>query len=66
MTDRTRGACRLATFIFGLVSFLHIVRIVTRTKVLIGNWPVPLMLSWVASLLSGILAWWMWRTSRSS
>lgn len=66
MTNRARGACRLAMFIFGVVAVLHVARILTRTEVVVGHWPVPMMLSGVASLLSGIFAWWMWRASRSS
>ena len=66
MTDQARGACRLAAFIFGLVCLLHVTRIVTRTEIVVGDWSVPMLLSWVASCLSGILAWWMWRAARSS
>jgi len=65
MTGHAPRACRVAAVIFGIVFLLHVARLVNQTDVVIGGWSVPMMLSWSALLLSGGLAWWMWRASRS-
>jgi len=63
MVNRTSRACRVAAVIFGTICVLHVVRLITRTPVVIGAWSVPLSLSGLAGLVSGGLAWWMWRSS---
>jgi uncharacterized membrane protein AbrB (regulator of aidB expression) len=65
MTHEAPRACLAAAVIFGIVSCLHAARLIKQTEVIIGNWPVPMALSWSALLLSGVLAWWMWRSSQS-
>ena len=65
MTSRATFACRVSATVFGLVFVLHVWRLISQTPVLIGTWPVPLGASWLALVVSGGLAWWVWRASQS-
>jgi hypothetical protein len=50
-------AFSLATgVIFALVALLHLVRIFMGSPVEIGNWSVPMGVSWVALVVAGGLA----------
>ena len=65
MRSRATFACRVSAAVFGLVFVLHVWRLISQTPVLIGTWPVPLGVSWLALVVSGGLAWWVWRASQS-
>lgn len=65
MSRHTERACRVAASIFGIVGVLHAVRLLTRTDVVVGGWPVPMAFSWAGLFIAGGLAWWMWRASQS-
>ena len=43
--------------IFSLVAFLHLARIVFGWSVVIGDWSVPMWLSWVGLIVAGALAY---------
>ena len=62
---RAAKACRVAAGVFGLVSLLHVWRLINQMNVLVGTWRVPMALSAVALIISGGLAWWLWNASRS-
>jgi len=38
---------RIADTIFGIVSLLHLLRIVMGIQVLIGEWPMPVWFNWM-------------------
>lgn len=63
MANRAARACRVAAVIFGLVCVLHAWRLMTQAEVIFDTWLVPMAVSWVALVISGSLAWWMWRSS---
>ena len=65
MIHHAARACRVAAGIFGLVFVLHLWRLMTRTPVSIGTWTVPMVVSCLALVVSGTLAWWLWRSARS-
>jgi hypothetical protein len=48
--------CMLAGIIFTLVALFHLVRIFMEWPVLIGDWFVPMWVSWVALIVAGGLA----------
>ena len=59
MAHQASRACRVAAVIFGLIFVLHGWRLITQTHVIVGTWTVPMVLSWLALLVSGGLAWWL-------
>ena len=46
----------VAGVIFAVVALLNLVRIFMQWTVIIGDWPVPKSVSWVALIVSGGLA----------
>lgn len=53
-----RTYTRLTGVIFLLIAVLHLLRILYGWSAVIGGWPVPLWLSWVALIIGAYLAWW--------
>ena len=47
----------VAASIFSLVCLLHLARIVFGWSLVIGNWSVPMWLSWVGLVVAGALAY---------
>lgn len=47
----------VTTFIFLIISILHLMRILIGWEVSIGGWMIPLGVSWVALVVSGFLAY---------
>ncbi len=55
----TREAfCIVAGLIFAVVALLHLLRIYMDWPVVIGDWSVPMWVSWIALVVAGILAIW--------
>lgn len=54
---------RFAALLFAIFAIAHIVRLVRHINVTVGNFHVPFGLSWVALLIAGALAIWMWQLS---
>jgi hypothetical protein len=52
-------ALQVAAAIFFVVCAGHLLRLVFRLKVTIGNFVVPLWLSFVGMMFSGLLVLWM-------
>ena len=48
--------CMLAGIIFTLVALFHLVRIFMEWPVMIGDWSVPIWVSWLALIVGGGLA----------
>ena len=46
----------VAGVIFALVALFHLVRIFMEWTVIIGDWPIPMWLSWIALVVAGGLA----------
>ena len=66
MSSNAPRACRVSAVIFGVIAVLHAARLLTHTDVLVGGRSVPLTVSWMALIVSGGVAWWLWRVSKSS
>ncbi|HLW35762.1 MAG TPA: hypothetical protein VKS98_08900 [Chthoniobacterales bacterium] len=56
-----RNGLRLASLIFAIVAIAHAVRLFRHTPITFGSHVVPMGLSWVALIFSGVLCIWMWR-----
>jgi hypothetical protein len=50
--------CIVAGIIFAVVALLHLLRIYMDWPVVIGDWSVPMWVSWIALVVAGILAIW--------
>lgn len=46
---------KTAGFIFGIIAVLHALRLINAWDAIIGNYIVPMWLSWVAVVVSGLL-----------
>ncbi len=55
---------RVASVIFGLVCLAHLLRIVSRLPVVIGDFYLHRWMSAVAMIVSGFLCFWLWRLSK--
>ena len=56
-----RGYLQISGIIFGVIGFLHVVRLLLAWPVQIAGWIVPLWISWVGILAAGTLAFWAFR-----
>jgi len=50
--------------LFGAVALLHIVRLAYGWPAQIGNWTVPLELSWIGVIVAGVLCAWAFALAR--
>ena len=51
---------RLAGTVFGIVSILHLLRVVTGVDIVIGNWVMPLWFNWMGFVGAGALSIGLW------
>ena len=54
---------RVAGTLFGLVCLAHLVRLFIRFPVMIGSHPVPVWMNGAGVVVTGLLAFWLWRLS---
>ena len=47
--------------LFGLISLVHLLRLVNQTPAQLGSWNVPFWLSWLALIVPGFLCLWAFR-----
>ncbi len=62
MSQKT--ALRIGAVLFGIIGFLHILRLVNKWDAVIGGWNVPLWLSIVAVVVSIGLSYWYWKLGK--
>ena len=48
---------KIAGIIFGLVAFVHLVKVLFAWDANIGGWEVPLWISYIAVVIAGFLAY---------
>lgn len=49
--------------VFGLISLLHLVRVLLGWQFIVGTWDVPMWMSWCAFAATGTLSFWaFWQT----
>jgi hypothetical protein len=54
----------LAVGLFGLVAFLHLVRMLSGTEITVGGIVVPLWASLPGVIVPGYIAWLLWSESK--
>lgn len=60
-----KNYCLISGLLFTLVAVGHLFRIVYGLPVLIGDFEVPMWMSWVGLIIPGGLAVWAFRTASS-
>ena len=55
---KMRAYLMLSTVIFALAAIIHVTRLAMGLPVMVGTWSVPLSVSLIAILISGLLAIW--------
>ena len=58
-------ALALAAIIFAVVAILQLIRALSGWPVMIGETNIPILISWIAAIVAGALAWLGYRASRS-
>jgi len=53
----------VAAAIFALIAIAHIIRIVSNTQVVFGNWSIAMWPSWVAVAIAAGMAIWLRATA---
>jgi len=53
-----------AVVIFSAIAAVHFLRVVYGWEAVIGGWPVPMWISWLAVIIAGLMAWHGWRLGR--
>ena len=56
----------IAAVIFSLVALLHLARIIFGWSATVGDWSVPMWLSWIALIVTAALAYFGFSLSRQS
>jgi hypothetical protein len=54
---------RVAAIVFALFALGHLVRLLTRSEVIVGVHVVPLWISWPLLVIAVALSFWMWKLS---
>lgn len=62
---RSRPFTTIAALIFAIMCGLHIYRLFTHFQIILGSHEIPMMVSYVAIVVTAILAWGCYRESRS-
>jgi hypothetical protein len=63
--SRSRPFTLIAALIFAIIALLHIYRLFTHFQVVLGSHEIPMTLSYVAIVVAAILAWGLYKESRS-
>jgi len=59
-----KSYCTVSGLLFALVALAHLIRIVTGMSVQVDDYPVPMLVSWIALIVPAALAAWAFRLSR--
>ena len=63
--SRSRPFTLIAALIFAIIALLHVYRLFKHFQVVLGSHEIPMTLSYVAIVVAGILAWGLYKESRS-
>jgi len=55
----------IASGVFVVVALAHLLRLIFGWEMTIGNWLVPMWVSWFGFIVPGILAVLVWREARA-
>ncbi|MDO8643249.1 MAG: hypothetical protein Q7R76_06770 [Candidatus Woesearchaeota archaeon] len=59
-----KTALRIGAVIFGIIAFLHILRLVYQWDIIVGTWSVPRSLSMIAVAGAIGMSSWYWKLSK--
>ena len=62
---RSRPFTLIAALIFAIIALLHVYRLFTHFQIVLGSHEIPMTLSYVAIVVAAILAWGLYKESRS-
>jgi len=65
MNSQTLGL-RVAAIVLALFALGHLVRLLTRSEVMVGVHVVPLWISWPLVVIAAALSFWMWKLSSTA
>jgi len=54
---------RIAGTIFGVVAFIHLLRIATSVSITLGEFYLPVWINWMGLFATSFLCIWLWRIS---
>ena len=55
---------KLASVVFGIIAFVHLLRSIFSWPALIGTFSVPVYFSYIAVIVAGYLSWLMYNAGR--
>ena len=58
-----KNYCLISGILFALVAIAHLLRILNGTSVLVDDYAVPMLVSWVGLIVPGFLALWAFRVT---
>ena len=54
----------LAIIVFTIVAISHLLRVLDGTQIVVGSTTIPIWVSYVGTLLPGLIAFLLWKESR--
>ncbi|HYX47150.1 MAG TPA: hypothetical protein VE820_10070 [Sphingomicrobium sp.] len=63
---RSRPFTWIAAAIFALIAIIHIVRVVTHFRVVIGSHHIPMWVSYLGIVVAAMLSWMLCREARGA
>ena len=63
---RHKNYCLISGILFGLVALAHLLRVVYGMPVLVADYDVPMVFSWLGFIVPASLAAWAFRLMRSA
>jgi hypothetical protein len=58
-----RSYLQISGTVFGIVALAHVLRVIQRWPAAVAGWAVPMWVSVVAALVTGVLAIWAFRAA---
>jgi len=52
-----KNYCLVTAFVFSVIGLLHLLRIVLGWEAVVGDWSIPMGLSWLAMIVTVVLAY---------
>jgi len=62
----TRPFTWIASAIFAVMALVHVYRLFAHFQVIIGSHPIPMWVSYVAIVVTGVLSWMLCREARDT
>jgi hypothetical protein len=56
-----RTGLRVASIVFGIFGIGHLLRLINQAQVTVGQYTIPIGVSWIALIVAVILCVWLWR-----